>query len=291
MTRRLKLLTGLSTLTLVGALGVSGCGPTGEDASTADAPSAAEHDMSSHGSEGEGSEGEGAEGEGSEGGSSEGGSSEGEGEGAPGDADPTTDDVEFINRLGQVKGHLFAFYTLYQAGEIDMAMTHAKHPQSELYADLIPAFEARNLSGFSDELTALVTAAEAGGDISAAYDAVTAGIGANLPETSAGVRLMALSALARVAADEFEIGVEDDGSISNIHEYQDALGFLSAAQNLLSEIEAQSDEETAAIATANEQLELALAEFDGMTATTTGGNVSLLYAVAARIEIAALGVI
>jgi hypothetical protein len=47
--------------------------------------------------------------------------------------------------------------------------------------------------------------------------------------------------------------------------------------------------ETEAINLAHEQLDLALASFDGLAAETTEGTASTLYGAAARIEIAGLG--
>ena len=70
---------------------------------------------------------------------------------------------EITEILGLVQGHLIAFRELHAAGEMDMAATHAKHPESEIYAALAPAFAARSKPGFADELSALVAAGEEGG--------------------------------------------------------------------------------------------------------------------------------
>ncbi|MFQ5564429.1 MAG: hypothetical protein ACE5FO_12780 [Parvularculaceae bacterium] len=271
MARRLKLLTGLSTLALSGALALSACGGEGE----------------AEGAEGEGarvlaasSEGEGAEGEGGEG--------EGESEGAA-SADPVTDDVEYLKRLGLVRGHLVAFIELTRAGAPDAAATHAKHPQSELYADLIPAFEARGKKGFADALDALNDAAASGADVEAAYAAAKDAIRATAPKTSNRNELLAIAGLVRTAAEEFAIGVGEDGEISNAHEYQDAYGFVTVAGQFLDSLSTEDKAEADAIAFAKEQVEGLSAAFPGWRAERTDGETSLLFGAAARIEIAALG--
>ena len=288
MTRRYKLLSGLSTLTLAGALALSACAEgegEGEGAEGEGAPTAV--------SEGEGAEGAGGESEGSEGagGESEGGEGEGgesEGEGSSG-ADPATDDVEYLLRLGLVRGHMFAFNELHAAGAHDLAMTHAKHPGDELYADLEPAFAARGKPGFADGLSAIADAATSGGDVDAAYEALKASIIANAPTVSFAERLLAIAGLARTAGEEFVIGVEDDGTISNAHEYQDAYGFLNAAQEILAEVEPEGAAESAAAQITADQLAAALADFGELTAEQTTVDSTVIYGAAARIEIAALG--
>jgi hypothetical protein len=95
--------------------------------------------------------------------------------------------------------------------------------------------------------------------------------------------------MTRTAADEFDIGVEDSGAIVNAHEYQDAYGFLVAGRDMLSGLETSDVDASDAISLAHEQIDLALASFDGLTVETTEGRASTLYGAAARIEIAARG--
>ncbi len=297
MTRRHKLLTGLSTLTIASALALSAWaegegeseGKEGEGDPTAVSEGEGEGEGKNKG-EGEG-EGEGknknkGEGE-SEGG--EGESEGGESEGASSSADPASDDVEYIRRLGFVRGHLIAFAELHHAGEVEQALMHAKHPESELYAGLAPAFAARGASGFAESLTAITAAATEGGDIDGAYAAVVSQIDAHMPEVGIADRLMAISNIMATAGDEFAQGVKKRGAIRKPHEYQDAYGFVVAAKEILAGAESQNDDEAKAVATASEQIDKALAAFSGLTATKTTGKASALYGAAARIEIAALG--
>ncbi len=273
MTRRVKLMTGLSTLAAASALALTGCGGEGEAGEGAEG----ESDLSSPVSTGEG-EGEGAsEGEG-----------EGEGEGATA-ADPASSDVAYMHLLGLVRGHLIAFVELYQADARDMAMMHVKHPESELYASLRPAFDARGLGGFAEELNTLAAAAEAGEDVEEPYSQTVEAIRANTPDASVAEQLLAVSQIVRTAADEFDIGVEDDGTITNAHEYQDAYGFMIASREILSGIDTSDVNESDAVALAHEQLELALSSYNSLTDETTEGKASTLYGAASRIEIAARG--
>ena len=106
---------------------------------------------------------------------------------------------------------------------------------------------------------------------------------------SPAVVLLAVSEIIRIGADEFAIGVEEDGSISNAHEYQDAYGFLVSSRDMLAGIDTNDVNASDAINLAHEQIEIALASFDGLTVESTEGRTSTLYGAAARIEIAARG--
>jgi len=271
MTRRLKLMTSLSTLAAASAFALAGCGGEGE---------------------GEGAEGEGEsartviDGESeAESGESEGGESEG----AAGNGDAASDDVEYLRLLGLVRGHLIAFLELNQGGAVEMSLMHVKHPESELYTTLAPAIAARGESGFAEELAALASAAQAGEDFSAPYSAVMRALDAHAPAADVSTQLLAIAAVTRTAADEFDIGVEDDGAISNAHEYQDAYGFLTASREILAGIETSDMNELEAIEVSQEQISLALEAFDSLTADSTEGSPSTLYGAAARIEIAGRG--
>jgi len=45
------------------------------------------------------------------------------------------DDAEYLVQLGLMRGHLFVGNQLYLLGELAEAVTHMKHPESELYAE------------------------------------------------------------------------------------------------------------------------------------------------------------
>lgn len=281
MARRLKLLTGFSTIAITGALALSACGGAegeGEGAAADSAPAADQAmDHASHGaSEGEG-EGAAAPVAG------------GESEGAAVAADPATDDVAFLAQLALVGGHLKAFNELYHAGALDNASVHMKHPESELYAALIPAFEARGTDGFAGELRALADAMTANAGVDDAYADLKSAIRSEYPTVTTKEGLLAISAVTRVAADEFDVAAEDDGTITNVKEYQDAYGFLSVAKEILEGSSPSSDAEHAAVDETKAQIDTLLAGFTGWTPETTSMKPSAIYGAAARIEIAALG--
>ncbi len=201
--------------------------------------------------------------------------------------DPADDDVEFIYRLGLIRGHLLSFIELYRDEAFDMAAAHVQHPGSELYEALIPAFEARASNGFADDLTALADVSAEHGDVSALYADLVVAIRATAPKTSVAVKLLAISKMVGTAAAEFDAGVADDGAIVDAHEYQDAFGFLSVAREMLASENSSDINEAEAIAFAHEQLDLSINAFAGLLAEETEGQAETIYAAAAQIERAA----
>ena len=196
-----------------------------------------------------------------------------------------------------MRGHLFVGNELYKAGHIDHAKMHMKHPKSELYAEVVPAFEARGSKGFAEELEMLATAVEGEkGDaaVAAGYAAVTAAIAKNEGFVSAASgtaveKLKLAVALLRTAGEEYAIAVVD-GKMQNAHEYQDAFGFTNIAKAILE----TSSKSNAAEA---EVVGKAIAIIDGLkplwpgimppeTLTTEAGQ---LYGAASQIELLALG--
>jgi hypothetical protein len=202
--------------------------------------------------------------------------------------DPADDDVEYLYRLGLMRGHLAAFIELYRAGSYDMALTHVKHPESELYADVVPAFAARGKVGFADELTKLAGAADARGDVEPVYEQAISAIRDNAPAGDVKTTLLAVSVMVNTAAEEFEIGVDDAGAVVEPHEYQDAYGFLVAAREMLAEEETGDINAGEAIAIAHEQIDLSLASFDGLVVDETAGIAATLYGASEQIESVAL---
>ncbi|MEM7431625.1 MAG: hypothetical protein AAF351_06760 [Pseudomonadota bacterium] len=159
-----------------------------------------------------------------------------DGEGAATDgADPATDDVAYLTQLGLIRGHLHVGYMLYDTDLPGLAETHMKHPREEIYADLVPAFEARGCAGFADNLSALTEAVVGRADkadvstiqqgLLAAIDACESSAATDNAATAASV----IENLLRTACDEYAIGIVD-GKVNNLHEYQDAWGFTQVAK-------------------------------------------------------------
>ena len=141
-------------------------------------------------------------------------------------------DVDYLFRLGLMRGHLLVGNALFALGEREAARTHAKHPSDELYGAVASALAERGAVGFAAELETHANQMAGGdeADVARAYQAVGAAIGraeavVDLWPALAG-RVIAL--LLREAADEYAIGVVD-GQLVNAHEYQDAYGFTQVA--------------------------------------------------------------
>lgn len=211
-----------------------------------------------------------------------------------GEADPATDNVVYIAQLMLMRGHLQAGAALYAAGDQAMAATHMKHPQDELYADLIPAFEARGFEGFADALDALAVAVKGGAsaaEVEAKLAAARAGIDAAVAGATAGPRetLLAMAEVLRTAGEEFDEGVEN-GVVVNAHEYQDAYGFMTTVVEYLGRYDAGGGRTDAAVAQARDVAATALNVAPGVIppkrVTTSSATI---YAAAARIEAIAQG--
>lgn len=228
---------------------------------------------------GEGGEGEGGEGEGGEGASS---------------IDLVKDDAAFLAQLGLIRGHLWVGYKLYQEGHIEMAKTHMKHPEDELYAGLEPVFQAREVDGFAKELKVLADAVNGEkGDaaVKKAYQALKNQIAKSeqIDKKSARDVLISISLMIRTAADEYAIGVKN-GDVVNVHEYQDAYGFTEIAIERLDSINSEQQQVAVKDIENTRQWLLELREL-WPTVNPQGkleGDASHLYGAAARIELAAM---
>lgn len=268
--RRLKLLTGLSTVAFTGALALGACGGDGEGegANTRSAPA----DQSGEG-EGEGQ------------------GSEAEGEGAK---SAVADKAAYLSQLMILRGHLKAGALLYAAGESGLAAAHMKHPHDELYVTLKPAMEAFGATGLDAELTGMSAAVEGGmpaDAVDGAFRSVEAA--ARRAEAAAAPaikdKLLASALTLRQAGVEFDEGVKD-GAIVNAKEYQDAYGFIVAVVEMLGTVEGANPAEKDAVELARDQAALALGATPGvLPSAPLAGLSSAVYSAAARIEIAALG--
>ena len=175
-----------------------------------------------------------------------------------------------------------------------MAATHMKHPADEIYSELAEHLEEYDHPGFSNELSALADAVEGGApvaDAEAAFEAVLAKLGEARAAAKASRhdRVEALEHLVKIAAEEYEAGIRD-GAVVEIHEYQDAWGFVQAARAEATEMAASGDaDERAAAEAVLAALESANAAFAGIVPEGgVSGDASMLYGAAARIEIAGL---
>lgn len=220
-------------------------------------------------------------------------SSDGEGEGASALAlDMTTSDITYLTQLSLIRGHLYVGHQLYMAGYLDHAKTHMKHPKSELYADIIPAFEARSTSGFGQELQNLATAVNddlGSKEVDAAYQKLLDKI--TISETAVESmsqtpkeKLKLVAALLQVAGEEYAIAVVN-GKMENAHEYQDALGFTTIARSIISQLDANTDSHQHAATLVDSIKPLWPTLIPPSTLDTDAGEI---YGVAAKVELLAL---
>jgi len=158
----------------------------------------------------------------------------------------STSDIAYLTQLGQMRGHLDVGYKLYRAGHIDHAKTHMKHPESELYAGLIPAFAHRGAPDFSTQLSAMAEAVESEQSnitVNAAYTQLLEAISrteqyvGGASKNAAGTLDLVVELL-KIAAKEYGIAVVD-GKMMNPHEYQDAFGFTQVAKSLIHGMDAK----------------------------------------------------
>lgn len=219
---------------------------------------------------------------------------EGEGGGVT-ETDLKTNDVAFLSRLGLIRGHLLVGYELYKQGQVDMAITHMKHPRDELYAGLVPAIEARGGKRFDEALSALadkVISRAPQAEVDKAYQNLESGIKAAESVASPDLKntLQSIKELIRTAGEEYALGVED-GKIINLHEFQDAYGFTEIAKRRLHEL---SDTAKKQSPKTLEKVRGYLEELADLWPSIAPkgdvkGDASRLFGAAARIEIAALG--
>jgi hypothetical protein len=219
------------------------------------------------------------------------------GEGGSIEASAITDDIVFLNLLGQVEGHLTVGVALYEAGAQPMALSHMKHPGDELYSAIKPALNARQAEDFGPALAALATAVENRAplpEVKAALEQLVAAIArtSSVVDTRsvAGTRTLLATAhsLVYTAAGEYAIGVSN-GRIVNGHEYQDAWGFTTTAKRLLGTLtEEQRAANTSPVAEVEAQIDALLTSAwpSVVPPETIATDASMLYGAAARMELA-----
>lgn len=212
-----------------------------------------------------------------------------EGEGGEGGAAADAPAVETLTALGLVEGHLIAGAEAYGQGEAEMAATHMKHPGDEIYTDLEPLLDRYGAPRFAAELQNLADAVADGApaaEVEAARDAVRDQISAARAAVDATPyeRVKSVEALLRTAADEYAIGIVD-GEVENLHEYQDAWGFVQVARD-----EAQTLDVPEGVGVAIAE---AMAPVDALFPAIVpvggvDGRSEILYGAAARVELAGL---
>lgn len=198
----------------------------------------------------------------------------------------------YLPMLLLIEGHLQVGVALYREGRGDLAITHMKHPKDEIYSDLEAKLTEFGAAGFADELESLAAAVETGkpvADVETAFGAVLAKVSDAKAKGDTAPRSVfdAIITTVRIAADEYGIGIVD-GKVANLHEYQDAWGFIQASKDSATRLAGSPDPE---VKVAAEKALVALAEaetaFNGLTPDAVEGNAFILQSAAAKIELGA----
>ena len=155
-----------------------------------------------------------------------------------------SDSVSYMYELSLIRGHLWVAKRLSMANYLDHAVMHAKHPEDEIYSDLVEVFELKGLKGFAAELSTFSNSVVNGDKkaIEENYQALLNSIEAShdLKQLATRELFELVNRLISQAGREYAIGIID-GKVDNVHEYQDALGFIEVAMDLTRNYEQKID--------------------------------------------------
>jgi DNA uptake protein ComE-like DNA-binding protein len=167
-------------------------------------------------------------------------------------------DVDYMVKLGLMKGHLIVAKELIDLKKIDLAEPHIGHPVEEIYADVAEQLNERKVKEFKTPLIALHDQVKSGGkdiaklntDFSTSMKSIDSAI-AGLHTTqlkSPGFVLQVITGLLDSANSEYGAAVAND-KIAQAVEYQDSRGFVAYSQELFKSIQPQFTTSNAATAT------------------------------------------
>lgn len=164
----------------------------------------------------------------------------------------SSDDADFLFRLGLMEGHLIVGRDLVQADRPKPALPHFGHPVRELYDDIKDYLAAKKLPPFDTQLIALeaqVTKAPKSPATAAKFDQVIAAIHRARDATPAEVRA-SVPAMIGICADTLEAAAGEygqsieKGKIESLVEYHDSRGFVSYLDQELGRLDAQANGES-----------------------------------------------
>jgi DNA uptake protein ComE-like DNA-binding protein len=167
-------------------------------------------------------------------------------------------DVDYMVKLGLMKGHLLVAKELIDLKKIDQAEPHIGHPVEEIYADVEEQLNERKVKEFKTPLISLHDQVKAGGkdaaklstNFASSMKSVEDAI-AGLPatqRTSPSFALQVIAGLLDSADAEYTAAIANN-KISQAVEYQDSRGFVLYSQELYKAIEPQLTKSNAAVAT------------------------------------------
>jgi hypothetical protein len=157
-------------------------------------------------------------------------------------------DVDYLTKLGLMKGHMIVAGELLKLNLPDQAEPHLGHPVEEIYVDIQEQLSERNVAEFSDVLTKvqdLVKSKPTDPQVQTSYSAAVTAIDqaiAALPADqlkNPSFVLQSINEMLDTAAAEYTAAISD-GKITAEIEYQDSRGFVAYAKDkLLKEIQPQ----------------------------------------------------
>jgi len=153
-------------------------------------------------------------------------------------------DVDYMTKLGLMKGHMMVAKELLDQGKPDQAEPHIGHPVEEIYVDVEEQFQERNVPEFKTALMSLQDLvksnpkdAKLAANFEESMQAIDGAIQV-LPEQqrqSPEFVLQVIDGLLDAAGAEYGAAIADN-KISAVIEYQDSRGFVNYADTLNSNI-------------------------------------------------------
>jgi Helix-hairpin-helix motif len=167
-------------------------------------------------------------------------------------------DVDYMTKLGLMKGHLLVAKELLDLKQVAQAEPHIGHPVEEIYADVEDQLKERKVPEFKTSLITLLDLVKGGAkdapkvstDFTAAMKSVDGAINI-LPATqrnSSKFALQIINGLLDTANSEYKASIAN-GKIAQVVEYQDSRGFVIYANQLYKAIEPQLKQANSAAAT------------------------------------------
>lgn len=160
-------------------------------------------------------------------------------------------DVDYMSKLGLMKGHLIVAKELLDKQLPKQAEPHIGHPVEEIYVDVEDQLNERNvkefkttLMGLQDLIKSQPKSDKVQADFSSSMQAVDGAIAA-LPEnerSSAAFNLQVINELLDAANSEYGAAIAN-GKIAAAIEYQDSRGFVIYANNLYQKVAEQMAKE------------------------------------------------
>jgi hypothetical protein len=156
-------------------------------------------------------------------------------------------DVDYMTKLGLMKGHLLVAKELLDQGKAKEAEPHIGHPVEEIYVDVEEQFQERQVPDFKNQLVGLqdllkskpkdAKVASQFQQSMQSVDNAIQGLPANERQSPEFV-LKVISELLDAADSEYQASIAN-GKIAAAIEYQDSRGFINYADTLYSSVSDQ----------------------------------------------------